>query len=734
MIGQSLPGAGPLQIEPALPGNHRWINAHELEFTPSEPFTNSTRYVVLVDESALGTRLYDKVQFAFNTKMFEFNSVEPFYGAPNSNVRANVNFSHRIRPIDARASIKFFLDNSNGKPLKAKLQTKKPSRTMAFELEATRQELMSSAVEVIVNGKLGPVGGGTPLGKNVVRQLSIEAAPSLEVKNVWVNQAGHHFRVSTRFNAHVDPTAAAEYIEIEPKVKFTVSRGYRQLSLSGPFQPGQSYLIRFRKGLIAQNGNLLREEQTRSITTPDFSPSLSFEGQGNYLMNAGRKALNLKTVNIKRVVITVQKIYENNLAHVIPRLRLPSSSCSNGNCWEDEEYYHYYGSDSNYRSHDLTTMGPVLFSGEVPINSTKNQPVISAIPFSEIQSGKLNGVYKVRVADKQRTWNYAEKWMLATDIGLTLKSGPDEHRIQAVSLKTKKPLRSVTLNFISRTNIPYGTRKTDAMGVATLKLNPKLHKDPLSLVTARYGKDFSYLTVAANEVPVADFEVQGAGQSSSAYQAYVYLDRGLFRPGDKAHLTAIIRTKTFESPPQFPIQLEIRDPKWRLFKSAKIIADQDGAFTDSLSIPSDALTGDYAARIVAPNGDTIGRTKFKVEDFMPDRIKVEVKAKTAVSDAKTPVEYDVESAYLFGAPAGNLRLESRCNFAETSVRSKQYKGFPLARDSDADRAPRVNFNRNLSEATLDENGKQVQVCEFKSSAKPRRPVRATLFATVSENG
>lgn len=534
-----------------------------------------------------------------------------------------------------------------------------------------------------------------------------------------------------RFNSAVDPNSAKDHIFVSPSIAFTMARAYRGLSLSGDFKPGVSYKIHFKSDLLSQNGHVLKESIERTIHVPDYEPSISFEGQGNYLKRKGSQSLSIKTVNIGRVRITVQKIYENNLAHVIPRLGAQRNNCPHDECWGEEGYY---GDSSHYYSNDLSTMGPTLFTGEVPIDSTKNKPVISSIPFSQIDSGRLNGVYRVRISDKQRGWIYGERWMLATDLGLTLKSGSKEHRVQVVSLKTKKPLAGVTVKFVSRTNNIYGTRITNENGVAKININPNLKKDRIGLITALRGRDFSYLSVASNEVSTTDFDVQGVASTGNAYQAYLYFDRGLFRPGDKVNLTSIVRTEKLESPPKFPVRLEIRDPKWRLFKTLRSSTEKDGAFSVSVPIPSDALTGNYSVRVLSPDGQMIGRSQFKVEDFMPDRIKVDVKAKTPSASLDSSLSFDVQSAYLFGAPASKLRVESRCKFSETRISSKQYKNFPIAIDARDDRSPSINFNQRISEALLNEKGEITQSCDFKSSTKPRRPVRATLYATVSENG
>lgn len=193
MVNQILKGAGPFQISPPIPGTHKWESEYLLSYVPSEPFKASTRYKVTIDESALGTKLSGDVTYGFNTQMFAFKSVEPFYHGQKGSIKANLIFSHPVKPSDIRAAVRF--QTTDGQPLQAILQTNKPSRTIAYDLAATRQELQHTNVEVHVEGQLSALAGSSSLGKKVVRQFNIDGAPQLKVNNVWISQSGDAFKV-----------------------------------------------------------------------------------------------------------------------------------------------------------------------------------------------------------------------------------------------------------------------------------------------------------------------------------------------------------------------------------------------------------------------------------------------------------------------------------------------------------------------------------------------------------
>lgn len=732
-IRQPLRGPAPLLISPSVPGEYEWRGVDHLAFIPSEPFRQSTRYTVSVKSDAFGERLGGDLDYRFNTELFSLRSVEPFYESAGS-VRVNLVFTHPVRASDAAVAVRF--ETANGDAIGARIQTNGSGEAMAFALDPIPVDKLSDPILVHVEGGLAAVGGGASIGKKIVRQLRVETArEELKIHNIYAEEDGGQFTLRIRFSADVAVAAAKSAISVRPNVDFEVVDGYWGVGLRGPFQPSTSYEVRLNQGLVATNGSALAQDMVRRVAVPDFDPSVNFESAGTYLMKAGRQALSVKTINVQKLEVRVDKVPENNLAHVVPRIRARSVSCSDGGCYDaDDEWYDDENTDYYYGS-DLGSLGTSLFSGAVDVAHERNKPVVTTVPFTDIDADDRRGVYRVRITDSERGWIYAEKWMLATDLGLTVKVGRREARAQVISLVTSRPVGGVKVQFVSRTNEVIGRAWTGADGSAILTLDNARAGEPLSLVTAEKGDDFSYLALSGTAIPTADFDVGGDGDTTAPYEAYVYPDRGIYRPGDRAHLVVLVRDRSLQTPGAFPFSVEIRNPKWRVFRTMRGNTSDDGAVAYTIDIPQDALTGNYTVRVLsAADGAALGRRTIKVEEFMPDRIKVDVKARQAVGEIGDSVPFDIESLYLFGPPGAGLQVDSRCRFSEIAIVATKYRAFPIATDAEGEERAPLNSIVELGPDTLDESGKAVATCSLDPSHKPQRPVRATLLATVSERG
>ena len=88
---------------------------------------------------------------------------------------------------------------------------------------------------------------------------------------------------------------------------------------------------------------------------------------------------------------------------------------------------------------------------------------------------------------------------------------------------------------------------------------------PFALV-AKKGDDFTYLEYADVRTAAPEGAVEGAPYlAEAAYNAAIWSDRGVYRPGETAHLVAVLRTDTYLAPTSgVPVELELKDPRQKV--------------------------------------------------------------------------------------------------------------------------------------------------------------------------
>ena len=136
--------------------------------------------------------------------------------------------------------------------------------------------------------------------------------------------------------------------------------------------------------------------------------------------------------------------------------------------------------------------------------------------------------------------------ILVTDLGLLVKDNADKtHDVFVQSIKTGGPVGGAKVQVLGKNGLPLVSTETDDHGRASI---PSLNdftreRRPVAYVVQR-GRDVAFLPFgrADRELNFSRFDTGGAASPlPSDLSALVFTDRGLYRPGDTAHLGLIVK-------------------------------------------------------------------------------------------------------------------------------------------------------------------------------------------------
>jgi uncharacterized protein YfaS (alpha-2-macroglobulin family) len=267
--------------------------------------------------------------------------------------------------------------------------------------------------------------------------------------------------------------------------------------------------------------------------------------------------------------------------------------------------------------------------------------------------------------------------ILITDLGFIVKQAKDGSRdVFVQSIRTGLPVDGARIEAIGRNGQAVIAANTENGGRAHLAKfgNWKREKSPL-MILAQKDMDFSFMPFNTNgrELDLSRFDTGGIENEKSAQQvsAYLFSDRGIYRPGETTHLGMIARTADWKSSlTGLPIEVDITDSRGAVV-SRNPLALSPAAFEEITFVTQPAApTGVYEATAFLiknhKNREVLGSTSFKVQEFEPDRMKIRVE----LSDK--PVEGwlkpdDVKPraivAHLFGDPATGRRVEAEMSLS-----------------------------------------------------------------------
>ncbi|MGE0408392.1 MAG: alpha-2-macroglobulin, partial [Amphiplicatus sp.] len=360
--------------------------------------------------------------------------------------------------------------------------------------------------------------------------------------------------------------------------------------------------------------------------------------------------LGIETVNVDKVEITVRRISDRSLAR---------KEIVKGESVGEDDYYYAYGDESG------EDVGAIVFKGELDAKGERNETKTTVFALGAALKELRPGAYFVHVrdvspgADKYRAAQ-AWRWVMFTDMALTTYSSGEGIDVFARSLSSARPLSGINLELIATNNDRLATAVTNADGRARFE-GPAISGDyPLTpRMIMAYGPqdDFAALDLQRAPLDLSDRNIDGRA-APSKLDAYLYFDRGIYRPGETAHLTGLLRDDAGLAVSDRPLTLTIRRPNYTVAKKVRIEKTEIGGFSYDYETLTNAPRGQWRVEIEADGVGPVGWESFSVEDFVPQRLDV-----TLNVDEKTPIRPGearpifVASRFLYGAPAAGLAVE-----------------------------------------------------------------------------
>lgn len=454
-----------------------------------------------------------------------------------------------------------------------------------------------------------------------------------------------------------------DFIKIEPEAKVALRVADDRLCIAG-LAYGQDYKVTLRSGFPGRDGQKLATEQDVAVVLGARPAVVTLPGKGFILPRGSAAGLPVTTINVSKVGISVYRVNERGIDR-----------------FTADRYYDvgFPGSEPITESWSLMSWlngsnGIELWSGTMDVRNLPNQAVATAFPIRETIKDWKPGAYFVVVwnAAKPPSRNYdddensggaaAGMWVIDTDIGLTSFSGEDGLNVFARSLETAQPLPGIEVVVLSRGNEPLGKAVTAADGRASIPaglLKGSGAAEPVAIMAQDPAKkDFSRLELTKAAFDLSDRGVDGRAQPGPV-DAFLYTERGVYRPGERVQLMAMVRDDAANALSSMPVTLIVKRPDGSEFTRFTHALQGAGAIHQVIDLPKSSRRGRWSVTShIDPKAPPVGRVEFSVEDFVPEKLKVELTSETAILRVGEVNTFGVQADFLYGAPAADLAVEA----------------------------------------------------------------------------
>jgi uncharacterized protein YfaS (alpha-2-macroglobulin family) len=202
------------------------------------------------------------------------------------------------------------------------------------------------------------------------------------------------------------------------------------------------------------------------------------------------------------------------------------------------------------------------------------------------------------------------------------------------------------------------------------------------------------------------FEVGGernyaSGKNTQGLKSYLFTERGIYRPGDKVHIGAIVKHDGWQSVSGIPMELSIFNPRGQEVLKRKFTMDEHGLANIDFDTEYTSPTGSYTMSLSVVRETTdkdddededyddyededtsmhrqVGYTSFSVEEFKPDTMKIEAKLAGATASGwmlPDDLKLDVTLTNLFGRPAQDRRITWSYTVSPSAFRFSKYADY-----------------------------------------------------------
>lgn len=698
-IGQELPD-NVVEFDPEIPGKAILEDARTIVFQPSTRLKSDQRY-----RGTLYLNRFLKVGEAFKEFEFEFKTIkqeievliEGIEPVEAQNLE-RVNIKAKIHSSDA-IDLEYLAENieasQEGKALKVAL-TNATSRVFNLEVQNIKRKENRSAIEIAWNLSNFDLSDS--------KKFEIPSLSDFEVISVQrPQQNGKELKVW--FSDPILDQNLDGLIQIEGAENLSFAIDGNEVSIYTRKTLFGDRLLQVMGEIENIASKAMGKPYSKVVKFSVEKPKVTLKGKKNIIpTGTGQLLFPFEAVGLNAVDVYVTKVYNNNILQYfqqnnlgasyqmkrvgkhIYRKKIDLTGAGTSGKYDKSQYF--------IELSDLIDKDPGALY-EIDIRFKKEYSLYGCGKSIEDQSNNIwevssegwitdgkyfvdnywDGIpYNWREQDNPCHEAYYSRYnasakttVMATNIGLTAKIGGDNKLfVAANNLVSSTPMSSVKLTLFDFQQQEIASGQTDADGFAMIAFEG----EPF-LVRADRNNATSYLKVQdGNALSVSKFQVQGS-TVQDGIKAFIYGERGVWRPGDSLFLNFILDDPGGVLPDNHPVTMEIHNPRGQKIEQLTSTSSLNGFYSFPTRTDAQAETGNYTALFTL--GNRTYRKKLKIETVKPNRLKIDIE----LNDTKNTEKVDVvlNSSWLHGSPASGLKARVDLRVKNTQTTFAKFNGY-----------------------------------------------------------
>ncbi len=766
----------PIETVPAVAGKWTWQSTRSGVFSPTEPWPlGTTIQIGLCDglKTVSGEELPGDWKRTLDMPAFAVQAWSnlSYRGANDAASEPGVAllFNADVDTSEAAASFKF--TRAGGESIAAKTEApdakrpglsyfgkweEKSSRSLLtweerFKSEAMppgprKNQLFVSPAKPLPAGKDWRliVAAGLPARDGNLRTLSTheivigDVLPfevhSVEALNVLNSPKRIRVNFTKAIKPELDAAALSRWISITPApAKLEAHVEYRAIEFTGEFVREQKYRVAVEPGLPAAEPFVLAKGTIEEVEFEPIAPRLYFETYETHQMRGGERKYHLLAVNTPKLRVSA-KLFTGTAIPVAMR-------------GFDNDYYDGKGEELHAKVDPAKLPGTVVWQQDIAGTTDTDDQQEIALDWTKILGPNRGGVVLLTAEQADAPADQGQRpgcqtIVQVTDLGAVWKRAPGETFVHVFSLKTGKGVPGAKIRLLSEKDKTVASGKTDEHGLARLPAATDARwffvesANDSHLIEFKNGRN--YIDLARVDVAFSDDD---EGPSSESMKAFLFTERGVYRPGDTVHLKGILRDwrpgkKALAA--GLKLKLKVLDAREREFVTEDVTISALGSFAKDIALPQTPL-GAYTVQLHLTGEGApeypVARHEFQVEEYKPNAFEIVIgdgPKQPGPADLSLPIS----AKYYMGKTLSKAQLTWSLDAHDTAFAPADFDDFSFG-DAITNYELREHLNRRgglslQGKATLDAEGTAKVEASVPLNVKAPQPRSVRVLAEITD--
>jgi alpha-2-macroglobulin len=721
-----------IDISPNVAGKFKWKDEKTLIFSPSERFAPATTYKIALNPTAkkyLKTeKNIDPEPIVFNTPAPKVEKTTLFWtkslGQPDQ-LMAKINFNYAPNTTDYT---KYISLTSDKKAIDFEPQKSLENNALLLKIKSDVKE--NEPFEIQLNKSINIANHNLEADHLASLNVPDKALEIIEVSSDFDEGVG-----SIKVITNAEIKAESIYANVAVESSETLANGKPKILpfkydmmdngflIRANFESSYVYTLKIKKALESKLATKLEKDYTQEVVFGERPSEINFTNKkGIYLSANGFKNIAVQITSTPKVEVKIAQLFENNVLTYIKNSRNRNYNYD----YEEEDGGESTASAGfNYDQDRNEDYSNLLLNRKFDTRGLPKNGGSAILNINQLEQNKKKGVFLVSVVSEENYWVKDTRLVSISDIGLITKVSSNSLLIFANSIHTSEPIAEVDISLVSTNNQLIITKKTDKDGVVVFdNLKETLGNYKIGMVSAKTNDDFNFMVLDGSEVETSRFEIEGKHQSNTGFDAFIYGDRNIYRPGETLNFVAVLRDEQWKANKDIPLKARLLMPNGKEYFSGQKSTNEQGAVEFNIPTQKSSVTGLYTFEILNGNDVLLQSKSVNLEEFMPDRVKVDVKLNKEYYSNNEPINISAQVNHMFGPPAIGLNYEMEMRLDKAEFKAKKYPGYNFEIDKAA------IFVAEVHEGKTDAIGIAKQTMKSHLEFKDMGMLEAKLFVTV----